>query len=159
MPTAASCAAATRAMPAKPTNTAPRLPVSLTTLPVNQVPNATPMYRGPNPTTIPTTSLVLVNSAPGMSLGSKVVPTTQVGGISQATHPASAQVKFIDLTMEDDPGTSKQVSRQVGHACACMWGCLRLCMDTCVRVLQIFGKLVQATLLFLSFIPLDSFGA
>ena len=141
MPTAASCAAATRAVPAKPTNTAPRTPVSVTTLPVGQAPSVTPLSRGPNATTIPTTSLVLVNSTtPGVPMGNKVVSATHVGGAPQASHPGATQVKYIDLTMEDDAGGAKQAGKQVGLT---RWSLLVHVNRRCVHVHERFGKCAE----------------
>lgn len=39
---------------------------------------------------------------------------THVGGAPQASHPGATQVKYIDLTMEDDAGGAKQAGKQVG---------------------------------------------
>lgn len=69
---------------------------------------------------------------------------THVGGASQASHPGATQVKYIDLTMEDDAGGAKQAGKQVGLT----WWSLFVHVNIhYVHVHERFGKRAEPRLL------------
>ncbi|XP_076459287.1 uncharacterized protein LOC143292668 isoform X2 [Babylonia areolata] len=106
MPTVASCTAATNRTTAagRTITTGPRLPGSSASLAGSM--SATPL---PPSSANPANSLVFVSNVPAMPLANKTVSTPQAGAATVVSPAGSAQVKVIDLTMEDDPGASKQM--------------------------------------------------
>lgn len=113
MPTVASCAAANRSVAAgRPIVTGPR-PAGSTTSPAGGQGASPAAARGlPSSTVAPASSLVLVSNVPAGATGSKTVPAQQTTTVVTPAGPA--QVKVIDLTVEDDPGAPKQGAKVVG---------------------------------------------
>ncbi|KAL8591011.1 hypothetical protein ACOMHN_021776 [Nucella lapillus] len=113
MPTLASCAAANRSLvTGRPIMTGPR-PAGSTTTPAGA--QGSNPVRGA-PSGVPAPNLMLVSgNAPAVPAGNKTGPAQGLGAAATVVTPAGvAQVKVIDLTMEDDPGAPKQGTKVVG---------------------------------------------